>query len=108
MSDPMPVVSAEVVEGLARVLAAHNIECTGIGEVTCRGCRDLSWMTWADYRTHVATALLASPEFAAVLGEEWDAGHGVGWMDCVRSEEATSRGLREPDQTANPYPGAAS
>jgi hypothetical protein len=42
------------------VLKLHTIECTGPGEVTCRACRDKSWMSWFAYRKHVADALFAA------------------------------------------------
>ena len=41
------------------VLREHTIECTGLGEVTCRGCRAAGWMTWHAHRTHVAVLLAA-------------------------------------------------
>jgi hypothetical protein len=44
------------VEGLAEVLREHRIECTGPGEVTCRGCRGAGWMSWHAYHQHVAEA----------------------------------------------------
>lgn len=46
-------------EALEEVLLTHNIECTGPGEVTCRGCRDRGWMSWVAYRRHIADAVLA-------------------------------------------------
>lgn len=51
---------------LAEVLAEHAIECTGRGEVTCRGCRNQGWMSWHTYRAHVAA------EQAAVLAQYID------------------------------------
>jgi hypothetical protein len=39
------------------VLKLHTIECTGPGEVTCRACRDKSWMSWFEYRRHIAAEL---------------------------------------------------
>lgn len=49
--------SAEREEILA-VLRLHRIECTGLGEVTCRACRDLSWMPWQRYFEHLADHIL--------------------------------------------------
>jgi hypothetical protein len=46
-------------EALDDVLRTHTIECTGPGEVTCRGCRDSGWMSWPAYRRHVSDAILA-------------------------------------------------
>lgn len=45
--------------GLEKVLAAHNVECTGAGEVTCRACRDLGWMSWREFYAHQAQAVSA-------------------------------------------------
>jgi hypothetical protein len=59
---------AAALEDLTAVLEAHNIECTGPGEVTCRGCRDRGWMSWPGYRTHVAEAIL-SAGFIQVVAE---------------------------------------
>jgi len=41
------------------ILRTHGIECTGLGEVTCVGCRSAGWMTWGEYRLHLARAVLA-------------------------------------------------
>lgn len=46
-------------EDLSDILRTHNIECTGLGEVSCQGCRDRGWMSWHVYRQHVADAILA-------------------------------------------------
>lgn len=43
---------------LTSLLGEHTIECTGPGEVTCRGCRDRGWMSWAAYHVHVAAMLM--------------------------------------------------
>lgn len=43
----------------AEVLAAHAIECTGPGEVSCR-CRIVRWMSWPDYHQHQADMLAAA------------------------------------------------
>lgn len=40
------------------ILRTHGIECTGLGEVTCVGCRSAGWMTWGEYRLHLARAVL--------------------------------------------------
>lgn len=45
---------------IAEVLSEHSIECTGVGEVTCHGCRQLSWMSWFTYREHVAEAVVVA------------------------------------------------
>lgn len=60
---PAPPVQVDR-EALERVLATHRIECTGPGEVTCRDCRDMGWMSWSAFHGHVADAVLAllSPE----------------------------------------------
>lgn len=49
------------VDQIAEVLAAHVIECTGLGEVTCRGCRDRGWMHWSAWQRHVAEQVAAIP-----------------------------------------------
>lgn len=41
------------------ILRTHGIECTGLGEVTCFGCRSAGWMTWSEYRLHLARAVIA-------------------------------------------------
>jgi hypothetical protein len=46
-------------EQVAEILATHTIECTGPGEVTCRGCREAGWMSWYAYRQHVAPLMVA-------------------------------------------------
>lgn len=51
---------------LTSLLTRHTIECTGPGEVTCRGCRDRGWMSWAAYHVHVA---------AVVMNSDWLAEH---------------------------------
>jgi hypothetical protein len=58
--------SRPVLDVIADVQRDHTIECTGIGEVTCRGCRGLGWMSWTAYRTHVAAAVLAACQGATV------------------------------------------
>lgn len=61
---------AEAVEAAVRddikakalnVLAEHTIECTGLGEVSCRGCRESGWMSWSTYREHVAELIARGP-----------------------------------------------
>ena len=42
---------------LARVITLHRIECTGLGEVTCRACRESGWMSWPEFHKHVARAV---------------------------------------------------
>ena len=42
---------------LARVITLHRIECTGLGEVTCRACRERGWMSWPEFHKHVARAV---------------------------------------------------
>jgi hypothetical protein len=54
-----PVTAPTPREQAAEVLAAHTIECTGLGEVTCR-CREHGWMSWGDYRAHVIDMLAAA------------------------------------------------
>lgn len=44
-------------ERAAEVIQQHSIECTGLGGVTCGGCRDADWMSWFAYRRHLAAAL---------------------------------------------------
>ena len=46
-------------EEIIAVHREHAIECTGVGEVSCRGCREAGWMSWATYREHLADAVLA-------------------------------------------------
>lgn len=53
---PAGVIDREAVDA---VLKEHTIECTGPGEVTCRGCRHAGWMSWTVYRSHVTDAVLA-------------------------------------------------
>jgi hypothetical protein len=50
----VPVNDEVAIEAIREVLGEHTIECTGIGEVTCRACRERSWMSWSVYRAHVA------------------------------------------------------
>lgn len=45
------------VEEIARALGEHRIECTGLEGVTCRGCRELGWMSRLAFEQHQATAL---------------------------------------------------
>jgi hypothetical protein len=45
------------VDLIAETLRAHPVECTGPGEVTCRGCRDKGWMSWRDFYAHQAQAV---------------------------------------------------
>lgn len=47
-------VREQVRDAAMTVLQQHGIECTGVGEVSCRGCRDRGWMAWMDYREHLA------------------------------------------------------
>lgn len=47
-------------EAVGRAIADHRIECTGLGEVTCRECRDKGWMSWAAFHAHVTDAVLAA------------------------------------------------
>lgn len=53
---------------VVKVLRKHRVECTGLGEVTCRSCRDLGWMSWSAFYEHIADALkaanLLTPELA--------------------------------------------
>lgn len=42
---------------LTDLLTEHRIECTGPGEVTCRGCREKRWMSWHTYYAHLADAI---------------------------------------------------
>lgn len=46
-------------EAVVEVLTEHTIECTGLGEVSCRGCRDGGWMAWSQYRGHLANLIVA-------------------------------------------------
>lgn len=52
------------VEQMARVLAEHRIECTGLEGVTCRACRADGWMPSSTFARHQAEAIRA-----AQLGE---------------------------------------
>lgn len=47
-------------ETMARVLRMHQIQCTGLGEVTCAAttCRERGWMSWVDYHDHIADELV--------------------------------------------------
>lgn len=56
-------------ERVVEVLATHAVECTGLGEVTCGGCRDRSWMSWWDYHQHIADAMLALFSTTSTEGE---------------------------------------
>lgn len=47
-------VRAQIAAETVRVLREHTISCTGIGEVSCAGCRGAGWMTWSAYRQHLA------------------------------------------------------
>lgn len=40
------------------VLAKHGIESTGLGEVSCGGCRERGWLSWPQYYAHVAEAVV--------------------------------------------------
>ena len=64
----------DTVQQVAQVLAEHSIECTGIGEVTCRQLCSKNperspWMPWRTYHAHVAQALAD----AGLLAEHGDA-----------------------------------
>ncbi|HEY3559700.1 MAG TPA: hypothetical protein VGL05_19660 [Kribbella sp.] len=54
-SAPRPVIDREAV---GQILRVHCIECTGPGEVTCRGCRGEGWMSWPEYRRHITDAVM--------------------------------------------------
>lgn len=43
---------------LTEAMAAHTIECTGLGEVTCRCRQPAGWMSWYEHRRHVTDALV--------------------------------------------------
>lgn len=43
---------------VSRVLRDHRIECTGLGEVSCR-CREGGWMTFGAFARHQAEAVKA-------------------------------------------------
>lgn len=47
-------------EAIVAVLRLHRIECTGPGEVTCRACRELGWMSWQLFYEHVADCIMAT------------------------------------------------
>lgn len=53
-----PLIEAAVREQVQmhalRVLREHTIECTSLGAVTCRACRDRGWISWSEYHTHMA------------------------------------------------------
>lgn len=49
--------SEETIRAVHRVLGKHGIECTGRGEVTCRECRGVGWMSWDAYHYHLARQL---------------------------------------------------
>jgi hypothetical protein len=38
-------------------LGEHRIECTGLGEVSCAGCRDKGWMSSYQYDRHLAVLI---------------------------------------------------
>lgn len=70
---------------VVEVLELHRIECTGPGEVTCRNCRQLSWMSWYTYHEHLADLILAigGPRFCEKTQNcRMAAGHDGG---CERS-----------------------
>lgn len=50
-------VREQVRDAALQVLQQHGIECTGVGEVSCRGCLDRGWMSWMDYREHLANLI---------------------------------------------------
>jgi hypothetical protein len=60
-------------EAVVEILADHNIECTGLGEVTCRGCREVGWMAWSQYRGHLANLIVAiaptAPRFCSLRSD---------------------------------------
>jgi hypothetical protein len=39
------------------VLEGHRIECTGLGEVSCGGCRDKGWMSSYQYDRHLSVLI---------------------------------------------------
>lgn len=45
---------------LEAVLREHRIECTGLEGVTCRGCREKSWMSSHAFRAHQIDAIRAA------------------------------------------------
>ena len=57
--------SERVVEVLARVAAENEINCTGLGEVGCRGLA--GWHTWHEHRRHIAE--LQAEALAPLLAE---------------------------------------
>ena len=50
----MSEVATDAEVAVLSVLREHRINCTGLGEVGCAGCRDAGWMTWHAYHTHLA------------------------------------------------------
>lgn len=46
-------------DAVNEILAVHRVECTGLGEVTCRGCRADGWMSWPKFQDHVAELIVA-------------------------------------------------
>ena len=50
----------ELTANVVAVLNEHRIECTGPGEVTCRGCRERGWMGWYDFHRHLAERIVTA------------------------------------------------
>lgn len=68
---------------LVSLRVAHAPSGTGRPGLVLCSCGEMSPGSWADHRTHLAAALLASDEFAEVLAgvraEAWD--NALRWID---------------------------
>lgn len=56
----------EIAAVLARIARENAINCTGPGEVGCRGRK--GWHSWADHHEHVAEAQAAALDRAQRIG----------------------------------------
>lgn len=78
MSELRDATSAPVLdrEAVADVLREHTSECTGLGEVSCRGCRERGWMSWSEYRGHIADLIIALVHTPSTVGPGGSLGAG--------------------------------
>jgi Rad3-related DNA helicase len=79
---------------VARVLRGHRIECTGLEGVTCRGCRELGWMSWLVYYGHQAAALAEAGLLRAQIATQEPAGAPVAPPEGVGTSGTLSGRLR--------------
>lgn len=86
---------------LTEILAEHGIECTGPGEVTCRGCRDRGWMSWSTYYAHLAEVIEASDWLQGQLAQAWDEGVSIALDFARRNDDGITLSL-DP-RVSNPY-----